>query len=151
MVIEATMHCPLVSVLQRIGSSKGFDGGGLTYASKFIPFTRDGDRKRFDDVASTITSNSLAMIHKKFHLPNEMLIIAPKRSDRAHAPPSGLAAVYEMVLHASLRFPPAPKFLDIFKACGVTLPQFLCRAITLIVGLVVFFRECGATLTIEYL
>ncbi|KAH0457144.1 hypothetical protein IEQ34_015051 [Dendrobium chrysotoxum] len=130
---------------------KNTAGGGLTDASKIIPSSHDGDRSRSDDVASIITSNSLAAIRKKFHVPNDVLIIAPKRTDRAHTPPQGFVAVYEMALRVGLRFPPAPELLDIFKACGVALPQFLCRAITIIVGLIVFFRERGATLTVEYL
>ncbi|KAH0451693.1 hypothetical protein IEQ34_018992 [Dendrobium chrysotoxum] len=95
-----------------------------------------------DDVASTITSDDLTVI---------LLIIAPKRFDRVHAPPPGFIAVYEMTLRAGLRFPPAPELLEIFKACGVSIPQFLCRAITIMVGLTVFFRERGAMLTVEYL
>ncbi|KAH0466605.1 hypothetical protein IEQ34_003843 [Dendrobium chrysotoxum] len=130
---------------------KNIAGGGLTDASKIIPPAHDDDRRRSDDVASIITSDSLAAIRKKFHVPNNMLIIAPKRTDRAHSPPQGFVAVYEMTLHAGLRFPPAPELLDIFKACGVALAQFLCRATTIIVGLIVFFRERGATLTVEYL
>ncbi|KAH0458290.1 hypothetical protein IEQ34_013605 [Dendrobium chrysotoxum] len=130
---------------------KNTAGGGLTDASKIIPSSHDGDRRRSDDVASIITSDSLAAIRKKFHVPNDVLIIAPKRTDRAHTPPQGFVAVYEMTLRAGLRFPPAPELLDIFKACGVALPQFLCRAVTIIVGLIVFFRERGATLTVEYL
>ncbi|KAH0457247.1 hypothetical protein IEQ34_015154 [Dendrobium chrysotoxum] len=130
---------------------KNTAGGGLTDASKIIPSSHDGDRRRSDDVASIITSDSLATIRKKFHVPNDVLIMAPKRTDRAHTPPQGFVAVYEMTLRAGLRFPPAPELLDIFKACGVALPQFLCRAITIIVGLIVFFRERGATLTVEYL
>ncbi|KAH0448881.1 hypothetical protein IEQ34_022681 [Dendrobium chrysotoxum] len=50
----------------------------------FLPL-QDGDRRRphgaNDDVASTITSDGLAVIRRKFHIPNEVLIIAPKRSD----------------------------------------------------------------------
>ncbi|KAH0454123.1 hypothetical protein IEQ34_016047 [Dendrobium chrysotoxum] len=115
--------------------------GGLTDASKIIPSAHNGDRRRSDDVASIITSDSLAAIRKKFHVPNDVLIIAPKRTDRAHAPPQEFVAVYEMTMHAGFRFSPAPELLDIFKACGVALPQFLCRAITIIVGLIVFFRE----------
>ncbi|KAH0457207.1 hypothetical protein IEQ34_015114 [Dendrobium chrysotoxum] len=105
-------------------------------ASKIIPSAHDGDRRRSDNVASTITSDSLVVIRKKFHVPNDVLIIAPKRIDRAHAPSQGFIAVYEMTLRAGLRFPPAPELLDIFKACGIALPQFLCRAITIIVGLI---------------
>ncbi|KAL0905902.1 hypothetical protein M5K25_024350 [Dendrobium thyrsiflorum] len=116
---------------------------------------KDGDRKRshgaIDDVVSTITSDGLAVISKKLHIPNEVLIIAPKKSDRVHAPPSGFIAVYEMTLRSGLRFPPLPELLRIFEACGVFLPQFLCRAITIMVGLAVFFRERGAILTVEYL
>ncbi|KAH0458435.1 hypothetical protein IEQ34_013750 [Dendrobium chrysotoxum] len=45
----------------------------------------DGGRRRShganDDVVSMITSDGLAMIRRKFHIPNEVLIIAPKRSD----------------------------------------------------------------------
>ncbi|KAH0467519.1 hypothetical protein IEQ34_004757 [Dendrobium chrysotoxum] len=116
---------------------------------------QDGDRRKshgvVDDVASTITSDGLAVIRKKFHIINEVLIIAPKSSDRVHVPPPRFIDVYEMTLHAGLRFPPAPELLEIFKACGVSLPQFLYRAITIMVGLAVFFRERGVTLTMEYL
>ncbi|KAH0456105.1 hypothetical protein IEQ34_014012 [Dendrobium chrysotoxum] len=56
-----------------------------------------------------------------------------------------------MTLLVGLRFPPTPELLKIFKACGVTFPQFLCRVITIIVGLMVFFRECGEILTLEHL
>ncbi|KAH0458736.1 hypothetical protein IEQ34_011550 [Dendrobium chrysotoxum] len=108
---------------------KNTAGGGLTDASKIIPPAHDGDRRRSDDVASILTSDSLAAIHKKFHVPNDVLIIAPKRTDRAHSPPQGFVAVYEMTLRAGLRFPPAPELLDIFKACGVALPQFLCSGL----------------------
>ncbi|KAH0461513.1 hypothetical protein IEQ34_009088 [Dendrobium chrysotoxum] len=114
-------------------ASSDSGGGGLTDASKIIPSAHDGDRRRFDDVASIITSDSLAVIRKKFHVTNDVLIIALKRTDMAHTPPQGFVAVYEMTLHAGLRFPLAPKLLNIFKACGVALPQFLCRAITIIV------------------
>ncbi|KAH0459498.1 hypothetical protein IEQ34_012312 [Dendrobium chrysotoxum] len=61
-------------------------GGGLTDASKIISSAVDGDRRRSDDAVSTITSDSLAVIRKKFHIPNDVLIIAPKRTDRAYAP-----------------------------------------------------------------
>ncbi|KAH0434951.1 hypothetical protein IEQ34_026718 [Dendrobium chrysotoxum] len=94
-------------------------GEGLTDASKIIPSAHDGDRRRSDDVASIITSDSLAAIRKKFHVPNDVLIIAPRRTNRAHAPPQRFVAVYEMTLCTGLRFPPAPESLDIFKAFGV--------------------------------
>ncbi|KAH0436093.1 hypothetical protein IEQ34_026474 [Dendrobium chrysotoxum] len=104
---------------------------------------KDGDRRRLyraiDDVVSMITYDGLAVICKKFYILNEVLIISPKRSDRVHAPPLGFIVVYEMTLCAGLRFPPAPELLEIFKACGISLPQFLCRAITIMVGLIVFF------------
>ncbi|KAH0459032.1 hypothetical protein IEQ34_011846 [Dendrobium chrysotoxum] len=136
---------------KRSSSKNPKNNARLTDASKIFPSSHDGDRRRSDDVTSIITSDSLAAIHKKFHVSNDVLIIAPKRTDRTHTPPQGFVAVYEMTLRTGLRFPPAPELLDIFKACGVALPQFLCRAITIIVGLIVFFKERGATLTVEYL
>ncbi|KAH0458548.1 hypothetical protein IEQ34_013863 [Dendrobium chrysotoxum] len=109
-----------VDITSKMSSSKSSENdSGLTDASKLIPFTRDGDRKRYDDVAPTISSDSLAVIRKKFHLPNEVLIITPKRSNKAQTPPPGFVAVYEMTLRAGLRFPPALELLDIFKACGI--------------------------------
>ncbi|KAH0451122.1 hypothetical protein IEQ34_018421 [Dendrobium chrysotoxum] len=154
----AVLH--LKAVLKGVGS-----GLHLKDAPKVTPSStgikkqdkapKDGDKRRshgaIDDVASTITFDGLTMIRKNFYIPNEVLIIASKRSDRVHAPPPGFIAVYEMTLRAGLRFPPAPELLEIFKACGVSLPQFLCRAITIIFGLTVFFQERGATLTVEYL
>ncbi|KAH0449197.1 hypothetical protein IEQ34_022997 [Dendrobium chrysotoxum] len=143
-----------IDVATKRSSSKNPEntsGRELTEASKIIPSTHNSDGRRSDDVTSTITSDSLAVIQKKFHVPNDVLIITPKRTDRAHAPPQGFVEVYEMTLHAGLRFPPAHELFDIFKACGIALPQFLCRAITIIVGSIVFFRLYGATLTIEYL
>ncbi|KAH0448404.1 hypothetical protein IEQ34_022204 [Dendrobium chrysotoxum] len=116
---------------------------------------QDGDKRRshgaIDDVTSTITSDGLAVIHKKFYIPNEVLIITPKISNRVYAPLPGFITIYEMTLHVGLWFPPAPELLEIFKACGISLPQFLYIAIIIMVGLTVFFRERGAILTIKYL
>ncbi|KAH0434583.1 hypothetical protein IEQ34_026802 [Dendrobium chrysotoxum] len=55
------------------------------------------------------------------------------------------------MLHAGLRFPLAPELLKIFRVCGVPLAQFLCRAVIIIVGLMAFYREHGARLTVNYL
>ncbi|KAH0467493.1 hypothetical protein IEQ34_004731 [Dendrobium chrysotoxum] len=83
----------------------------------------DNNRRRsygavfIDDVQSSITSDSLEMIRKKFYIPNDVLIIAPKRFDRVYAPPLGFIVVYEITFHAGLRFSPAPKLLEIFKEC----------------------------------
>ncbi|KAH0450888.1 hypothetical protein IEQ34_021580 [Dendrobium chrysotoxum] len=57
-------------------------GGGLTDASKIIPSSHDGDRRRSDDVASINTSDSLAEIRKKFHVPNDVLIDYCSKEDR---------------------------------------------------------------------
>ncbi|KAH0465699.1 hypothetical protein IEQ34_005802 [Dendrobium chrysotoxum] len=59
--------------------------------------------------------------------------------------------MYEMTLHAGLRFPLAPELLEIFRTCGVPLAQFLCRTVTIIVGLTAFYRERGAKLTVDHL
>ncbi|KAH0456627.1 hypothetical protein IEQ34_014534 [Dendrobium chrysotoxum] len=56
-----------------------------------------------------------------------------------------------MTLRTGLRFPLAPELLEIFRVCGVPLAQFLCRTITIIVGLTAFYRERGARLTVDHL
>ncbi|KAH0448200.1 hypothetical protein IEQ34_022000 [Dendrobium chrysotoxum] len=39
-----------------------------------------------------------------------------------------------------IRSHPAPELPDILKECGIVLPKFLCRAIMIIVGLIVLFK-----------
>ncbi|KAH0448415.1 hypothetical protein IEQ34_022215 [Dendrobium chrysotoxum] len=54
-----------------------------------------------------------------------------------------------MTLHARLRFSPAPELLEIFKACGVSLSQFLCRAITIMTGLIYLSKMCKFTTVVH--
>ncbi|KAH0458316.1 hypothetical protein IEQ34_013631 [Dendrobium chrysotoxum] len=42
-------------------------------------------------------------------------MVVPKESDRARYLPSGFITVYEMTLRAGLRFPLAPKLLEVFR------------------------------------
>ncbi|KAL0919384.1 hypothetical protein M5K25_011475 [Dendrobium thyrsiflorum] len=55
-----------------------------------------------DDRASSVTSDSLTVFHKKFHFPNDLVATVPKRSDRASHPPPGYIVVYETHLRAGL-------------------------------------------------
>ncbi|KAH0451515.1 hypothetical protein IEQ34_018814 [Dendrobium chrysotoxum] len=59
---------------------------------------------KLDYVASTVTSDSLIVLHKKFHFPNDLVATVPKKFDRAYLPPSGYMAVYETSLQGGLRF-----------------------------------------------
>ncbi|PKU63101.1 hypothetical protein MA16_Dca025837 [Dendrobium catenatum] len=120
------------------------------------PRTVEVDESRrlslIDDVPSSITSDdTLVAIHKKYHMSNDLVMVVPKKIDRARDPPKGFITLYEMTLRASLRFPLAPELLEIFRACGVPLAQFLCKTVTIIVGLTVFYRERGVKLTIDHL
>ncbi|KAH0463186.1 hypothetical protein IEQ34_007768 [Dendrobium chrysotoxum] len=60
-----------------------------------------------DDEASTITGDSLIVLHKKFHILNDVVTMVLKRSDRAGLPPLG---------------------------CGVSLSQFLYKAMSVTVN-----------------
>ncbi|PKU68132.1 hypothetical protein MA16_Dca015634 [Dendrobium catenatum] len=120
------------------------------------PRTVEVDESRrstsIDDVPSSITSDdALIAIRKKYHLPNDLVMAVPKKTDRARYPPKGFITLYEMTLRAGLRFSLAPELLEIFRACGVPLAQFLCRTVTIIVGLTVFYRERGVKMTIDHL
>ncbi|KAH0452723.1 hypothetical protein IEQ34_020022 [Dendrobium chrysotoxum] len=42
-----------------------------------------------DDVASTITGNSLIIFRKKFHFPNDLVMKVPEKSSCACSPPPG--------------------------------------------------------------
>ncbi|KAH0453305.1 hypothetical protein IEQ34_017629 [Dendrobium chrysotoxum] len=95
----------------------------------------------------TITSDSLIIFHKKFHFPNDLAVKTPEKSNRACFPPSGYLTIYEMSLRAGLRFPPAPELINISTICGVILSHFSCRAMSIVMGLIAFFRDCGAVLT----
>ncbi|KAH0449618.1 hypothetical protein IEQ34_020310 [Dendrobium chrysotoxum] len=76
-----------------------------------------------------------------------MVVKVPARSDRACSPPLGFVTVYEFSLRAGLRFPPSPELSDILMICGVSLAQLSYRAISIIMGLIVLFRDRGAVLS----
>ncbi|KAH0452853.1 hypothetical protein IEQ34_017177 [Dendrobium chrysotoxum] len=76
-----------------------------------------------------------------------MVVKVPARSDRACSPPLGFVTVYEFSLRAGLRFPPSPELSDILMICGVSLAQLSYRAMSIIMGLIVLFRDRGAVLS----
>ncbi|KAL0903435.1 hypothetical protein M5K25_027815 [Dendrobium thyrsiflorum] len=100
-----------------------------------------------DDGASSVTSDSLIVFHKKFHFPNNLVATIPKRSDRACLPPLGYIVIYVTHLRTGLRFPPPPELIDITERCRVRLPQFSYRATSVTIGLIAFFRDRGVVLT----
>ncbi|KAH0453226.1 hypothetical protein IEQ34_017550 [Dendrobium chrysotoxum] len=71
----------------------------------------DGEQRsnkgaKVDDVASTIMGYLLMILHKNFHIPNDVVMTVPKRSDRAGLPPPEYLTVSETSLRARLHFPP---------------------------------------------
>ncbi|KAL0905625.1 hypothetical protein M5K25_024060 [Dendrobium thyrsiflorum] len=116
----------------------------------------DGERGsskgvKSDEVASTVTGDSLIIFYKKFHFPNDLMVKVPKRSDRVCLPPPGYLTISESSLRAGLRFPPPLELINISTMCGVSLSQFSHRAMSVMMGLIAFFRDRGAVLTPEYL
>ncbi|KAH0458072.1 hypothetical protein IEQ34_013387 [Dendrobium chrysotoxum] len=91
------------------------------------------------------------LLHKNFHIPNDVVTTIPKRSDRASLPPPGYLTVSETSLRAGLRFPPPVELVEILRRCGVCLSQFSYRAMSVTVGLIALFRDRGTVLTPEYL
>ncbi|KAH0458388.1 hypothetical protein IEQ34_013703 [Dendrobium chrysotoxum] len=59
------------------------------------------------------------------------------------ASPPGYMTVYEFSLRAGLRFPPASELIDILTICGVCLSQFSYRVMSIMMGLIVLFRDHG--------
>ncbi|KAH0455036.1 hypothetical protein IEQ34_016960 [Dendrobium chrysotoxum] len=100
--------------------------GGSHPATQNDGERRPNKRAKEDDVVSTVISDSLIVLHKKFHFPNNLVAMVPKRSDRASLPPPGYLAIYKTSLQAGLVTP-------------VT------------VGLIAFFRDRGAVLMPECL
>ncbi|KAH0470175.1 hypothetical protein IEQ34_001733 [Dendrobium chrysotoxum] len=96
-----------------------------------------------DDVISTITEDSFISFRKKFHFHNDLVMKVPTRSDRACFPPPGYVTVYEFSLRAGLRFPPASELIDIMTICGVCLSQFFYRVMSIVMDLIVLFRDRG--------
>ncbi|KAH0471133.1 hypothetical protein IEQ34_000856 [Dendrobium chrysotoxum] len=103
------------------------------------------------DVISTVTEDSFISFRKKFHFPNDLVMKVPARSDRACFPPSTYVTVYEFSLRAGLRFPPSSEPIDILTICGVCLSQFFYRAMLIVMGLIVLFRDRGVVLSSECL
>ncbi|KAH0459963.1 hypothetical protein IEQ34_010626 [Dendrobium chrysotoxum] len=91
------------------------------------------------------------LLHKNFHIPNDVVTTVPKRSDRASLPPPGYLTVNETSLRAGLRFPPSAELVEILRRCGVCLSQFSYRAMSVTVGLIALFRDRGTVLTPEHL
>ncbi|KAH0465070.1 hypothetical protein IEQ34_005173 [Dendrobium chrysotoxum] len=102
---------------------------------------------REDDAASNIMDDSLIILHKKFHFLNDVVKEAPKRFDRAVLPPTKYLIIYE----TRLRFPPSGELIEISVMCGVSLSQFLHKAMSVTMGLIALFRDRGAILTPKYL
>ncbi|KAH0465203.1 hypothetical protein IEQ34_005306 [Dendrobium chrysotoxum] len=75
----------------------------------------------------------------------------PARTDRARFPPPGYVIVYESNLRVGLRFPSSSELIDILTICGVSLAQLSYRAMSIIMGLIVLFRDRGAVLSPECL
>ncbi|KAH0465377.1 hypothetical protein IEQ34_005480 [Dendrobium chrysotoxum] len=96
-----------------------------------------------DDVVSTITEDSFISFRKKFHFPNDLVMKVPARTDCAYFPPPGYVTVYEFSLRAGLRFPPSSELIDILTIYGVCLSQFSYRAMSIMMGLIVLFRDRG--------
>ncbi|KAH0459146.1 hypothetical protein IEQ34_011960 [Dendrobium chrysotoxum] len=104
-----------------------------------------------DDVISTVTEDSFISFRKKFHFPNDLVMKVPAKTDRACFPPPGYVTVYEFRLRAGLRFPPSSELIDILTICGVCLSQFSYRAMSIVMGLIVLFRDRGVVLSLECL
>ncbi|KAH0453105.1 hypothetical protein IEQ34_017429 [Dendrobium chrysotoxum] len=104
-----------------------------------------------DDVISTVTEDSFISFRKKIHFPNDLMMKVPARTDRACFPPPGYVTVYEFSLRAGLRFPPSSELIDILTICGVCLSQFSYRAMSIVMGLIVLFRDRGVVLSSECL
>ncbi|KAH0455471.1 hypothetical protein IEQ34_015503 [Dendrobium chrysotoxum] len=86
--------------------------------------------------------DSLIALHKKFHIPNDMVTMVPK----TYLSPSGHLTIYEANLQAGLHFPPPAELIEISKRYGVTY-----RAILVTVGLITLFRDRGAILMPKHL
>ncbi|PKU68420.1 hypothetical protein MA16_Dca025910 [Dendrobium catenatum] len=74
-----------------------------------------------------------------------------KKYDCAYFPPPVYVTVYEFSLRSGLRFPPSLEFVDILMVCGVSLSQFSYRAMSIVMGLIVLFRDHGVVLYSECL
>ncbi|KAH0448857.1 hypothetical protein IEQ34_022657 [Dendrobium chrysotoxum] len=87
---------------------------------------------------------------KKFHFPNDLVIKVPEKFADACSSPPVYLTVYEFNFSAGLRFPPPPKLIDILTTCGVSLSQLSYRAMSIVMGSIMFFRDCGAVVIEEF-
>ncbi|KAH0451417.1 hypothetical protein IEQ34_018716 [Dendrobium chrysotoxum] len=83
-----------------------------------------------DDVISTITEDSFI----------SCLLPSP-----------GICDGVRVSLRAGLQFPPASELIDILIICGVCLSQFSYRVMSIVMGLIVLFRDNGVVLSSECL
>ncbi|KAL0921314.1 hypothetical protein M5K25_008375 [Dendrobium thyrsiflorum] len=78
---------------------------------------------KIDDMVSNVIDDCLIVFHKS-HFSNDLVVMAPKRSDRVCLPPIEYLIIYEISLRVGLRFPPPPKLIDIPAVCRVSHPSF---------------------------
>ncbi|KAH0451770.1 hypothetical protein IEQ34_019069 [Dendrobium chrysotoxum] len=103
----------------------------------------DGEQRfnkgaKVDDVASTITGDLLMILHKNFHIPNDVVTMAG-------LPPPGYLTISETSLRAGLHFPPPTELVEILKRCGVCLSQFLYRAMSMTEAALMSFESSRVT------
>ncbi|KAH0453314.1 hypothetical protein IEQ34_017638 [Dendrobium chrysotoxum] len=115
----------------------------------------DGERgsnkgAKSGDVASTVNGDSLIVFYKKKNFPNNLMAKVPKKSDQTCLPPPRYLTISESSLRAGLRFPPPLELIYISAMCGVSLAQFLHRAMSVMTGLIIFFKGREAILTLKY-
>ncbi|KAH0470256.1 hypothetical protein IEQ34_001814 [Dendrobium chrysotoxum] len=120
-------------------------------AQQFEVSKRIQKAPKADDVISTITEDSFILFRKKFHFSNDLVMKVPARSDRACFPPPGYVTVYDFSLRVGLRFPPASELIDILTICGMCLSQFSYRVMSIVMGLIVLFKDRGVVLSSECL
>ncbi|KAH0460057.1 hypothetical protein IEQ34_010720 [Dendrobium chrysotoxum] len=75
----------------------------------------------------------------------------PEKFTHICSPLLGFLIVYEFSLQAGLQFSLPLELIDILATCGVSLSQLSYRAMSIIMRLIVFFRDCGVVLSPECL
>ncbi|KAH0459373.1 hypothetical protein IEQ34_012187 [Dendrobium chrysotoxum] len=110
-------------------------------AQRFEVPKRTQKAPKVDDVISTVTEDSFISFRKKFYFPNDLVMRVPARTDRACFPPPGYVTVYEFSLQAGLRF---CSFLRTDRHSDDL-------AISIVMGLIVRFRDRGVVLSSECL
>ncbi|KAH0467452.1 hypothetical protein IEQ34_004690 [Dendrobium chrysotoxum] len=128
-------------------STKNLSTKGDRFVARSEGIKKTYKATKIDDVVSTVTGDVLLAFRKKYYFPNDMVVKVPARSDRACSPPLEFVTVYEFSLRAGLRFPPSPELSDILMIYGVSLAQLSYRAMSIIMGLILLFRDRGAVLS----